>query len=158
DTLYKSNTSKTCSQQLIELFETVKTPLVSIHPVNLDDVEKYGILYGVWEDPSETFMKVKAFCEKPSREYAQDYLSMKGLGEKNSYYSVFGQYVLTDEVFAQLEKDIAERDETGSKEEIQLTSALDKVRAQIGLTGIVLNGKMFDIGNLDSYRRAVWEL
>jgi len=39
--------------------------------------------------------------------------------------------------------------------EIELTAALEKVRAKEGMMGVVLNGKMFDMGKPDAFRNAV---
>ena len=76
-------------------------------------------------------------------------------GEKE-YYSVFGQYILTPEVFAQLHEDImqAEIDEDHVRE-IELTSALEKVRQRSGMIGIRLNGRMYDMGNPSALVKAV---
>ena len=64
------------------------------------------------------------------------------------YYSVFGQYVLTPEVFAQLHEDIMQKEIDGDHvTEIELTSALDAVRKRSGMVGVRLRGKMFDMGN-----------
>ena len=62
--------------------------------------------------------------------------------------SVFGQYILTPEVFHQLEADIRLADEQGdTQREIELTSALDAVRKREGMYGIRLKGERFDMGN-----------
>jgi UTP-glucose-1-phosphate uridylyltransferase len=59
--------------------------------------------------------------------------------------SVFGQYILTPEVFDQLRSDIANA--ADMNKEIELTSALDKVREQTGMIGIQPQGRMYDMGN-----------
>ena len=70
------------------------------------------------------------------------------LSEK--YMSVFGQYILTPEVFEQLRQDINES--TDPYKEIELTSALEKVRQREGMIGVQLQGRMFDMGNFNAYR------
>ena len=69
--------------------------------------------------------------------------------------SVFGQYVLTPEVFDQLRSDIANA--TDSNKEIELTTVLDKIRKQSGMIGIQLQGRMYDMGNYNAYRKCVAE-
>ncbi len=69
--------------------------------------------------------------------------------------SVFGQYILTPEVFAQLHEDITNA--TDEEKEIELTSALDKVREQTGMIGIRLQGKMYDMGNYNAFMNCVTE-
>ena len=153
DTIYKSHSKKTCAQQLIDAFEVINMSVVSIHSIPLEDVEHYGILYGTWEDSACKLMKVQTFYEKPSYEYAKEHLGM--MGRNPAYFAVFGQYILTNDVFEQLEDDIARH---GSKsDEIQLTSSLDAVRANHGLMGFVIDGEMFDIGNPEAYRRTMKE-
>ena len=63
------------------------------------------------------------------------------------YCSVFGQYILTPEVFQQLAEDIANADKEGSKREIELTSALEAVRSRMGMIGVRLYSQRFDMGN-----------
>ena len=70
---------------------------------------------------------------------------------------MFGQYILTPEVFQQLETDIRKADAeaaanggstlTSREREIELTSALDEVRRQTGMMALRLNGERFDMGN-----------
>ena len=58
------------------------------------------------------------------------------------------QYILTPDVFTQLEADIRAADEGGDQNrEIELTAALDAVRKQIGMMGVRLKGERFDMGN-----------
>jgi UTP-glucose-1-phosphate uridylyltransferase len=68
----------------------------------------------------------------------------KGVKE---YCSVFGQYILTPEVFEQLEADIRKADAENSQKEIELTAALEAVRARSGMLGMRLQGERFDMGN-----------
>ena len=67
-----------------------------------------------------------------------------------------GQYVLTSDVFEELEKQINSGTPTEGKE-YGLTEALDAVRQKSGLFGFVPKGKSFDIGLPDSYRQTMWE-
>lgn len=62
-----------------------------------------------------------------------------------TFYSVFGQYVLTNEVFDQLRKNIIDSGEDNTKE-VELTTALEQVRKNTGMIGIILDGDMYDMG------------
>ncbi|MCF0185283.1 MAG: GHMP kinase, partial [Bacteroidaceae bacterium] len=115
DTLYKSYTNKSCSQQLIELYEKYNKPMVSIHEIPLNMVSRYGIITGNWENASETIMKMSRICEKPTSYYSQEHLGVMNRSGKKAYYSVFGQYILTKEVFDQLQQDI-EKAQDSNKE------------------------------------------
>ena len=76
---------------------------------------------------------------------------------EKKYFSVFGQYILTPEVFEQLASDIATADSENSTREIELTSALEAVRQRSGMIGVRLDGKMYDMGNPVAFRNAVIE-
>lgn len=157
DTVYRSNTNKPCALQLIEEYEHYNSLMVSVHPVQLAEVSRYGILSGVWEDRDHKVLNVSIMQEKPKASYAEEYLGVKDLDGKNKYFSVFGQYILTSEVFRQLEEDIAQADVSGSANEIELTSALEAVRQKSGMIGVRLDGVMYDMGNHTAFRNAVLE-
>ncbi|MCL2208536.1 MAG: sugar phosphate nucleotidyltransferase [Treponema sp.] len=155
DTIYCSNTQKTCSMQLMEVYEEVDRPVISIHEITVDEAVHYGILSGIWEDKNETVLKVKQFVEKPSVEYAEDFLGIECLQKEKKYYSVFGQYILTPEVFTELGTNIKTGQNTEKNGEIGLTAALSGLIDKDGLYGVVINGQMFDIGNSKSYFNAL---
>ena len=158
DTLYRSTTNKPCALQMIEEYERYNQLLVSIHSVPLVDVSHYGILSGVWEDKERTVLNVSVMHEKPKASYAEDFLGVRNADGQKEYYSVFGQYILTPEVFAQLATDIAQADEAGdTTKEIELTAALEAVRQQSGMMGVRLNGTMYDMGNPKALRRCIQE-
>lgn len=156
DTLYRSNTNKPCALQLIERYERYNQLLVSIHSVPLTEVSHYGILSGVWEDKERTVLNVSVMHEKPKASYAEEFLGVRNSEGQKEYYSVFGQYILTPDVFAQLASDIAQADAAGDvAREIELTAALDSVRQKSGMMGVRLNGYMYDMGNPNALRRCI---
>ena len=130
--------------------------MVSIHPIPLAEVSRYGILYGVWEDKSRTLLNVSTMTEKPKASYAEEFLGVRNKDGEKEYYSVFGQYILTPEVFAQLHEDIMQKEIEGDHvSEIELTSALDAVRKRSGMIGVRLQGRMYDMGNPQALTIAV---
>jgi len=153
DTLYRSSTNKPCALQLIERYEQYNQLMVAIHDVPLAEVSHYGILTGTWEDRDETELNISRMCEKPKASYAEEFLGVKNRQGEKKYMSVFGQYILTPAVFEQLGNDIREADDPSK--EIELTSALDKVREHHGMIGVCLQGKMFDMGNYNAYMHCV---
>lgn len=153
DTIYRSNTDKSCTQQFIEAFEKFNCPMVSIHSIPLEDVSHYGILSGHWDTNREKYLHVEKFVEKPTMAYAEDNLGVRTKDGDKKYFSVFGQYIITPEVYAQLKKDV---DATGDFiKEIELTSAIDAVRQTSGLIGAILDGKMYDMGKPDAFQECV---
>ena len=76
---------------------------------------------------------------------------MTGKDNEKEYYAVFGQYILPPEIFEVLSGIISNEQDQSS--EINMT---DAIRAFVGkgLTGVVLDGAMYDIGNPDAYKEA----
>ena len=156
DTIYRSSSNKPCALQLIEKYERYNQLMVSIHPIPLADVSHYGILSGVWEDKEHTVLNVSVMNEKPKASYAEEFLGVRNKEGEKEYYSVFGQYILTPDVFAQLAADIARADAEGDHQrEIELTAALEAVRQKSGMMGVRLKGTMYDMGNPAALRRCV---
>ena len=158
DTLYRSDSNKPCALQMIEEYERCNSLMVSIHPIPLAEVSRYGILHGVWEDKGRSVLNVSTMMEKPKSSYAEEYLAVRNKDGEKEYYSVFGQYILTPEVFSQLHEDIMQKEIDGDHvTEIELTSALEAVRQRSGMMGVRLEGRMFDMGNPGALVRTVQE-
>lgn len=155
DMVYQSFTEDNCSRQLIQAFEQCGKTLVGIHEVSEEEVMHYGILHGQWDNDEETLLKTDQIYEKPTRDYAREYLRVEDAKRKGKYYAVFGQYVLTPAVFTELEYNI--RSNQTSRGEFQLTDALDQVREKFGLYGYKPDGKSFDLGLPEAYRETMWE-
>ena len=156
DTIYRSLSNKPCALQLIEQYERYSQLMVSIHTVSLAEVSHYGILSGVWEDKERSILNVSVMNEKPKASYAEEFLGVRNAAGEKEYYSVFGQYILTPEVFAQLAADIQKADaENDNVREIELTAALEAVRQKSGMMGVRLKGTMYDMGNPTALTRCV---
>jgi UTP-glucose-1-phosphate uridylyltransferase/mevalonate kinase len=152
DTVYSSGTDKNCTQQLVEAYESLEKPLIAVHRVPLERAGHYGILAGAWKDAARTRMEISRFEEKPAFSMAEKELAMPGQGGGQEYYAVFGQYILPAEIFADLQKIIEA--EPNHMAEIDMTGALSGYIGK-GLTGVVLDGTMYDIGNPSAYRDAI---
>lgn len=153
DTIYRSETNKSCCLQLMEEYEKINQPLISIGEVSLDIVSNFGILTGEWMDDAKSKMRVSRFVEKPNIDFAKQYLSVKNKQGQNSYFSVFGQYILTPAVFKEIEKNI----NIGKtyNNEYQLTDAFAALIDKSELFAVRLEGKMFDLGNPEAYYRTM---
>lgn len=153
DMVYRSNEERNCMRQLMDAFENSGRTMVSLHAVPLQDVVHYGIMTGYWEDTEERMLHVDAIVEKPTDDYAREYLGVTNARKQQEYLAVFGQYVLTPEVFEALEENIREDRRSGG--EIQLTDALDMVRERVGIAAFKPNGKSYDLGLPGSYLETV---
>lgn len=149
DMIYHSYKNENCMTQMIHMYENYGLPVVSMHKVAKPDVVHYGILHGQWENTDEAVLKLDEIKEKPSIEYAEDYLSVRTKSKKENYYAVFGQYILTKEVFDSLEELVNKNIEEGG--EIQLTSALEMTRKKSGMIGYAVAGRSYDIGIPEKY-------
>ena len=148
DTLCRSTSNKPCALQLIEAYERYNKLMLGLYPVPLATVSHFGMMSGVWEDKEERVLHVNTMVEKPKASYAEEFLGVKNKQGEREYCSVFGQYILTPEVFHQLEADIEASNASGDlTKEIELTSALEAVRKQYGMIGLRLNGERYDMGN-----------
>jgi len=149
DTVYTSTKEENCTHQLIEIYETLNKPLVAIHRVPIEQTCHYGILSGVWQDDSHTQLEITNFVEKPVQSYAEQNLFMTGKNNEKEYYAVFGQYILPSEIFEVLNSIVS--NEQNQSSEINMTDAIRTFVGK-GLTGVVLDGIMYDIGNPRAYK------
>jgi len=148
DTIYTSNEKRNCSRQIIELYDDLEKPLIAIHKIPFQQVNSYGILCGNWLDDSHSLMDITSFVEKPDLSNAKEHLYMLDSERNPEYFSTFGQYIINPEVFNILGNNINKEGKRQS--EIDMTDSLNYFIGK-GLTGVVLNGCMYDIGNPSSY-------
>ena len=156
DTVYSSNTSIPCTQQLLNAYEIYGCPTVALQNVKLEDVGNYGIFSGNWEDKEETALRCRKIMEKPNSAIAKEYLNVPSKKSSDNYYAAFGAYVLTKEVFDQLDYAITNHI-VNSKGEVELTDALAHVGEKMTLMGCVIDGTSYDLGNAAAYRKTVSE-
>ena len=153
DMVYTSDIEDNCMKQMVQAFEQCGKTLVSIHTVPEEEVIHYGILHGQWDNSEETMLKIDQMYEKPTKDYAQENLKVINAKGEPQYYAVFGQYILTAEVFKELEINI--RNKQMQKGEYQLTDALDTVREKYGMYGFKPAGKSYDLGLPEAYRETM---
>ena len=156
DTIYQSSTSIPCTAQLIKAYEKLGLPCVAVHPLPLEDVVHYGIFAGEWDNNEQTVMKLDRIAEKPDKAFALDYLKTPSSKREEDYYAAFGAYILTKEIYDRLDEMIRDNI-TNEKGEIELTRALEDVREASGMMAFVPEGRSFDIGNAEAYRKTLTE-
>ena len=156
DFLYRSSSEINCCKQVVDAYKECGCALVSIIEVPLERVVHYGILHGCWNNKEETMMKADRMVEKPTDDYAEEYLGVKNAKGEEKYYATFGQYVITPDVYDELEHQIRVIGSPSEGKEYGLTAALDAVREKNGLCGFLPDGESFDIGLPDAYREAMW--
>ncbi len=149
DHIYRSATETSCATQLLEAYRRLGGRCVlSVCQVPRDMVHCYGTLTGTWSDRAKTLLDVTEFAEKPSLDYARGHLAVEGL-PSDVFLCVFGQYVLTPDLFQVLGRQIDAN--VRQKNEFQLTTALDELRASQGLCALAVAGTHFDMGQPAEY-------
>ena len=156
DTIYSSNSSIPCTQQLIDAYEQYGLTVVGVQNVPLETVGNYGIFTGVWEDKEESVLKLTQIEEKPTIVKAREYLKVPGRKNPENYFGAFGAYIITKSIFERLEEAI-DKNIVNAKGEIELTDALSYVSEKEGMYAYVIDGKSYDLGNPEAYRKAVSE-
>lgn len=151
DHYFKTDQDRSCTAQLISWYEELERPILGVVSTPLSAVHRFGSVSGKWEREGE-ILSVTEFKEKPTQEYAELHLGVED-GKEILFFTVFGQYIFTAEIFTILQEMVDENyREMG---EIQLTPALERIRRKKGFTGIVINGERIDIGIPREYQRAL---
>ena len=91
---------------------------------------------------------LKASISCAALEYAREHLALDNFPQ-DQFLCVYGQYVLTPELFEVLGRQIANN--IRQKGEFQLTTALDELRATSGMFGYLVDGEHLDTGQPAEY-------
>ncbi len=147
DHIYASNIKKSCARQVLEVYAQANQSVVGLTTISEDMIHKAGCVTGVWQQP-DSILSLTQVYEKPTVEYARQHLRVEGIPE-NEFLSIFGLYALTPTIFDFLEENINNKFQ--ERGEYQLTTCLEQLRQQEGMTGYIVQGKSFDIGMPDVY-------
>ena len=153
DHIYKSDNEVSCAKQLIDKWE--KYPdcsIASFYPVPQNRVKHYGTASGSWLDSNQSIFRLNQFVEKPSPEFAAENLKMDSLPQ-NHFLCVYGQYILSAEIFAILEKEIKQNLKV--RGEFQLTTAMNEMVQQNKFLGYCVKGQHFDTGQPLNYLKSI---
>jgi UTP-glucose-1-phosphate uridylyltransferase/mevalonate kinase len=141
DHLFQSAEARSVAKQVVDLFQSFGEgqSVVGIYEESLSRVKHYGTVCGEWS--AEDTLHVQRIVEKPTEDMAQTFLPVERHG-RPTYYCVNGVYALRPSIFVFLREQAAQAD----GEEVQLTSALDALRQEEGLKGLLVCGRHFDTG------------
>ncbi len=147
DHLYRSHTPQRCANQLLEAAAANGGSVIGLHITEEARVSHYGAAAGRWREPGRV-LDLSRLVEKPPIPYAREHLQVEGL-PPGHYLTMFGMYILQPRIFDVLgdhiTRDVRERGE------IQLTAALERLRQEQGMLGVLIQGEQFDIGRPDHY-------
>ena len=148
DQLYKSYTNTSCTKQFLDSYTDTDKIHISVCEVDYNEVSRYGILCGKIEN-NKNYFDVDKMVEKPDKALAKEkYYTLVKNNKK--YYAVFGEYILTQDVFKLLQRNI--QNQKKEKGEYQITSVLDEVREKKGMIAFIPEGEMLDVGNVEAYK------
>lgn len=151
DHIYLSNTETSCAQQMVNAYQPGQS-LISIEVTPIEQIVDRGCITGRWQEAS--LLEITQIYEKPTVEYARQHLQVANL-PPDQLLSIFGMYILEPQIFDHLATQIEQnRRERG---EFQLTSCLETLRQNQGMTGYLVDGRTFDTGQPDAYRQALIE-
>ena len=152
DHVYASKTDISCAQQVIDVYQQAGKSTIGLTVMSADIIHKAGCVTGKWQDSTKSILEITQIYEKPTLDYAQEHLRVKGLPE-NDFLGVFGMYVLESTIFSLLAEDI--NNNVRYKGEFQLTTCLDKLREIEGAIGYLVKGQYFDTGMPLFYRQTM---
>jgi len=151
DHLFRTGEGRSVARQIVERFQDFgdSQSVIGIYEEQLSRVKHYGAVRGEWI--SEETLQLEQIKEKPTEDEAQINLKMECHG-KPTFFCVNGVYVLRPDIFNILH---AIASEVGARE-VELTEALDILRQQEGVKGLVVNGRHFDAGLPTVYAKTVF--
>lgn len=151
DHVYRSNTDRSCVQQLVEQYQQHQTNVVGITIMTEDLIEKAGVITGHWLE-NNSLLSISQLVEKPTIDYARSHLHFPEM-KADEYLAIFGIYILQSPIFDYLEAEI--KNNQRFKGEFQLTTALDQLAFHKGMLGYFVQGQYFDIGMPEVYRQTM---
>ena len=126
-------------RQMIDVYERLQGPVIAVERVAREDVPSYGIVaIDDTADLGHGVHRIIDMVEKPRVE------------EAPSNLAIIGRYVLTPDIFSELESISADR--TG---EIQLTNGLRQLLKKRPIYAVEINGVRHDTGNKLGFLKAL---
>ncbi len=129
-----------CMKQMMNVFERYGGPVIAVQKVPQNEISAYGVIDAAAEGESGRVYKIRDLVEKPAAK------------EAPSDLAIIGRYILTPEVFDELEKT-----PRGAGGEVQLTDGLRQLSRRRPLYGYQFEGKRHDAGNKLGFLKATVE-
>jgi UTP-glucose-1-phosphate uridylyltransferase len=150
DHLFRSSEGRSVARQVVDRFQDFgdAQSVVGIYEETLEKTKHYGTITGEWV--SDETLQLTRIVEKPTEDQAITDLQV-GRHGKSTYFCVNGVYVLRSKIFDILRASAA----AGRAREIELTAALETLREEEGVKGLVVNGRHFDTGLPQIYAETI---
>ena len=130
---------RTCTEQLIGVFEKYGGSVIAVEEVPRDRVSSYGIIKG--RRLEESLYLIEDIIEKPEVDAAP------------SNIGTVGRYIFTPEIF-----DCIKETAPGVGNEIQLTDAIRMLKEDQDVYACKFSGNRYDTGNKAGYVQAIIDL
>jgi len=140
DQIFRSAEARSLAKQVTDLFQTFgeSQSVVGIYEESLARVKHYGTVAGEWV--ADDTLQLSRIMEKPTEDDAKTFLNVAYSG-RETFFCVNGIYALKPTLFG-----ILHRHASCAEGELQLTPALDALRQEEGVLGLVVQGTHFDTG------------
>jgi UTP--glucose-1-phosphate uridylyltransferase len=115
-------------RQLLDVYEKYDAPVVAVFEVEGEAISRFGVVDGEQVEPG--VYKIKDMVEKPA------------FAEAPSDLAIIGRYVLTPDIFEELEKT-----RPGAIGEIQITDAMRSLLKKRPFYAVRFEGKRYDAGD-----------
>lgn len=139
DTIYRSATSDTVTNQLLNIYKRYRKPTIAVEKVPKSKITDYGIISGKLIEPRT--WRIDSMIEKPEPALAP------------SDMGVTGTYILDSEIFREI-RNI----KPGRNGEYQLTDALSRLCiSHESIIGFEFEGTRYDIGTKELWIKAFFE-
>ncbi|SDF28454.1 UTP--glucose-1-phosphate uridylyltransferase [Fontibacillus panacisegetis] len=122
-----TDNSPSCTEQLINIYEKQRAPVIAVEQVDPSEIGNYGIVLG--QQMEDRLFRVHTLVEKPKTAIP-------------SNMAIMGRYILEPAIF-----DILSHTEPGVGTEIQLTDALQSFASEQPIYAYQHHGKLYDVGN-----------
>jgi UTP--glucose-1-phosphate uridylyltransferase len=123
---------------MLDAWKRHRQPSVALEPCAAEKVSRYGVAGGRQLEPG--VFALSQLVEKPHPEQAPRL--MDGAGNLLPHHAFAARYLLTPEIFGLLDATGA-----GYGGEVQVTDAMEQLRAARGFLGVRWPGRRLDIGN-----------
>lgn len=120
---------------MIKLYRKLKSPVLALEKVPVQEVNRYGVISG--DKEWDSVFRINSLIEKPDPQHAP------------SNMAIIGRYILTPDIF-----DILEGAKPGKGGEIQLTDAINVLLKKRPVYGYLFGGKRYDAGDKLGYLKA----
>lgn len=136
DDILEGKDGASCIGQIIQQYEKTGSSVIGVQSVNESDVHRYGIVE--YDEQVGDLYKVSNMYEKPSPK------------DTDSRLAIMGRYVLTPEIFDELDKGVI-----GTGGEIQLTDAILSMKESgAPVYAYEFEGERFDVGHKRGFIKA----